>query len=223
MGITTSHGYVYPMPKKNCNASDQPFVFYHQNDGLLYQFLLHECLCAHNLLRKKPSTPLLHQIVGSLELSQEKWRAPKGHLPRLIYYSTLFFSHFNQTLMSDTRHLKERLGLLYQEALFNMELMNDNKPELKKLYSILKKEIGAFFKILLKEVPQYKENPAVLYFLLRNQKQIDAIYRQSFTKEIFFMLFPGGLEQAHSFLAERFANKGFNRLLSQISELLQQL
>jgi hypothetical protein len=206
--------------KKDPSQPVHRFAFYHQNEALLFQFLVHECLQAHHLLRKKPCPVLLSLIVGNLQIDPEKWQAPTGHLPRLMHYCILLISHFNQPTSRYCLDLQGCLNRAYLAAK-KYEESSDQEKGCEKLYKLLKKEISCFAKTLLEKLPDFRENASVLYFLLRYQEQVDAIYRQPFIKKTFHLFFPEGLDAAILFMTEKFAKKGFHLLIPSIEEKLK--
>jgi hypothetical protein len=211
------------MPNKEPPPSSSRFAFYHQNEALLFQFLVHECLRAHSLLRKKPCPILLVQIVGNLEVGCEKWQAPIGHLPRLMHYCALLYSHFNQSLIPYSKQLKIILDRAYSAAKKYESSADRGEEACGRLYKILREAITTFIKILLERLPEYRDDASVLYFLLRHQEQVDALFRQPFVKKTFSLFFPEGVGQAYLFFAEKFTKRGFNHLIPAIEQQLKQL
>jgi hypothetical protein len=203
--------------------TDTRFAFYHQNEALLYQFLLHEGLKAHQLLRKKPKLELLQKVIGSLELVSDKWHAPAGHLPRLIHYCSLLSVHFNDPsseLCKDLEAILCRACLTAKECYTAFKL---EKKEQSQLYANLRRDIQAFMKILFSKIHAFRENASVLYFLLRHQEQFDALYREPIIMKTFNFFFPEGTKQAQLFLCEKFSKKGFHHLIPFIEQKLQKI
>ena len=208
---------------EHSSSSSRCFAFYHQNEALLFQFLLHECLCAHGILRKRPDPGLLPQVVGNLQGPSTNWHAPSGHLPRLFHYTGLFTSHFNTPptrLCTDLGLILERA---HQAAMHHSDLKCKDDQADANLYTLLRREIRAFLTLLFERLPQYRDNPSVLYFLLRNQEQFDTVCRQPIIKKTFVTFFPDGMKQAHHFLTENFVRKGFNHLIPSLELKLKKL
>ncbi len=206
----------------NRQGSPKNFAFYHQNEALLLQFLIHECLRTQEILMKRAAPHLLLQVIGNLEISRVQWQAPLGHLPRLIHYCTLLCDHFKKSESDHCMKLQAALERAYGEAKKYEELGHDKK-RFAKLYATLRKEITLFFRLLLARLFEFRDDATILYFLLCHQEQIDTCCKQPFTKKIFDQFFPKGLSQAHLFLAEKFTKKGFNHLIPLIEKKLRQL
>ena len=199
------------------------FAFYHQNEALLFQFLLHECLRAHQILRKKPNPQLFLQVVGNLEHISDAWHAPYGHLPRLLHYCSLLNAHFN-----DSSSLCKNLGQILDRAYLTAKkcyavLTKEEERAHAKFYTNLRKEVRAFMTLLFVKLYDFRENASVLYFLLRHQEQFDALYREPIIKQTFEVFFPDGMKQAQLFLVEKFTKKGFDHLIPHIEQKLKTL
>jgi hypothetical protein len=208
--------------KRKAAQADNRFAFYHQNEALLFQFLLHECLCAHQILRKRPSFELFSQFVGRFECKSTTWQAPNGHLPRLLHYSFLLATHFENTSSA----LCKNLGAILERSFLTAKKCHEsfnNEKEHSKLYAILRREIRAFMKLLLEKLNDFRDNASVLYFLLRHQEQFDAMYKEPIIRNIFLTFFPEGLGAAQLFLVEKFSKKGCNHLIPYIEDKLQKL
>lgn len=203
--------------------SDNRLAFYHQNEALLFQFLLHECLRAHQILRKKQSLELFLQIVGHVGETSDTWQAPYGHLPRLLHYCSLLATHFNETSSSLCKNLGEILDRAYLTAKRCYALLEKGKNENTQLYADLRKEIRSFVTLLFVKLYDFRDNASVLYFLLRHQEQFDALYREPIIKKTFYAFFPDGLREAQIFLVEKFSKKGFNHLIPHIEQKLKTL
>lgn len=202
---------------------ERRFTFYHQNEALLFQFLLHECLRAHQILKKKPDKKLLSKVIGKLENRSENWHAPHGHLPRLHHYCTLLVTHFDDPSSKMGKNLKTILERAFSNAQKISPLIEKEEKSLVELYTHLRKEMRACLKLLLNKVDQFHENASVLYFLLRHQEQIDAFYRGPIIQKKFRAFFPDGMLQAQKFLSEKFSKKGFHHLIPFIEQKMKQL
>jgi hypothetical protein len=201
------------------NPFDNRFAFYHQNEALLFQFLLHECLRAHQILRKKPNFELFLQVAGNFDSVPTGWQAPSGHLPRLLHYCTLLSAHFeSSSLCKDLGQTLERAYLKAKQCYINFK-----SEEHLKHYADLRKDMLIFMKFLFIKLYDFKENASVLYFLLRHQEQFDALYREPIIQKKFSVFFPEGIKQAQLFLTEKFSKKGFNHLIPYIEQKLKKL
>jgi hypothetical protein len=199
------------------------FAFYHQNEALLFQFLLYECMRAQQTLRKKPDATLLLQIMGKVESRVESWHAPLGHLPKLLHYCSLLATHFDTPPSPLCKNLEQTLQRAYAVAKECHAALERDVEGLSKLYTLLRKEMRTFMKLLFEKLHDFCDNAAVLFFLLRHQEQFDALYREPIIKKKFHLFFPEGVKQAQGFLIEKFSKKGFNHLIPYIEQRLQNL
>jgi hypothetical protein len=203
--------------------SDHQFAFYHQNEPLLIQFLLHECLRACQILKKKPSPDLLLQVLGNLDCASETWHAPFGHLPRLLHYSALLTTHYNNPSSPLCEQLGATLKRAFAAAKRHRARAEGNKKGHAALYTSLRKEMLTFMKLLFEKIDDFHNNASVLLFLLRHQEQFDAFYKAPIIKKKFHAFFPDGMKQAQSFLVEKLSKKGCNHLIPYIEQKLKNL
>ncbi|MFC2049109.1 hypothetical protein ACFLR2_00335 [Chlamydiota bacterium] len=194
------------------------FAFHHQNEALLFQFLLHECISAQRLLRQEPCPERLRHVIGYREGEQLAWQALFGHLPRMRHYCALFETHFAAPSSPLSEQLSQALERAHSAA---QECLNVHEKEEKSLaffYPPLISELSCFLKLLFEKLSDYRDNPSVLYFLLRHQEECDAAYCEPVVKKMFSSFFPQGSEQAQAFLTEQFSHKGFDHLIPSIEE-----
>ncbi len=198
------------------------FAFHHQNEALLFQFLLHESLSAHNILRQKPSPLLLCQVIGPID-RENVWQSMLGHLPRLRHYCSLFIKYFDEGASPLSQQLHDTLERAQKVARKCSLFQEKSLDEQKMLYRPLKKELVNVIKLLLQKVYDYKENPSILLFLLRHQEECRTVFRKPIVKDLFSDIFPDGRDQAYAFLSEKFSQKGFEHLIPSIETYLKQL
>jgi len=194
------------------------FAFFHQNEALLYQFFLHECITTCFLLKKTPSFDLFEQLVGKYS---SHWYRVQGHLPKMLHYYELQKANFEEKPLMKT--LGQTLERAYLTGQMCAKLIKKDSKEHKKPFQQLKREIKKVGKLLFDLLPQYQDNPQVLYFVLCRHEQLDALYGESVVAKLFNSLFSGGLPEVEAFLCEKFARKGFNHLLPNIQKQLEML
>ena len=199
------------------------FAFHHQNETLLFQFLLHECICAQHILRDNPSREMLRYMIGNVDREENIWQPQYGHVPRLRYYCTLFTTHFGDPSSPLTEQLDQTVERAYHAALKCRSLREKDEASLTVLYQSLSAELSCLLKLLFEKLPDYRDCPAILHFLLRHQEKCDAAYQESIVKKMFSSFFPQGSEQAQTFLIDWFSKKGFEHLLPSIEEHLRKI
>lgn len=210
--------------KQSSNSTANHLSFYHQNEALLFQFLLHESLRTHKALIKKPETSLLAHVIGDFKASSSKnWLDPSGHLPKLVHYYTLFLSHFNSPPTPLCQSLGETIEKACATAKKCYTQLEQCSEDHAKTYTQLRKEIRTLVKLLFEKLPEYSENPSVLYFLLKYREELDSLFRKPIIKITFLNFFPKGAVQAQNFFSEKFSKKGFDHLIPSVEEILLNL
>lgn len=209
--------------KVSLTTPNNRFAFYHQNEALLFQFLLHECLRAHLILKKKPDAALFLQLTGNLNRPSDTWQAPYGHLPRLFHYCSLLSVHFNNPATSLCKNLGLSLERAYELAKRCHDLRDKDEEEHAKHYTKLRKEIRVFMKLLFEKAHDFRDNASVLFFLLRHQEQLDSVYKEPIVRKTFHVFFPDGMDEAYHFLVEKLSKKGFNHLIPLIEQKLKNI
>lgn len=207
----------------NTVAKSRRFAFHHQNETLLFQFLLHECICAHTILRKNPSLETLNHIIGNIDREENIWQPQQGHVSRLRHYCTLFTTHFGDSASSLAQQLDQTIERAYSAALQCRSLREKDDKSLCVLYQSLNEELFCFLKLLLEKLPDYRDCPDILHFLLRHQEQCDAACQEPIVKKMFSSFFPQGTEEAQTYLIDWFSKKGFEHLLPSIEENLKKI
>lgn len=195
----------------------QYFAF-HQNEGLLFQFLLNECLSTLRTLQEKPNGGLLKKLIGDPSQTQP-WSFQLGHLPKLRSYYSLFLKYF-----TDSQVILIESALSRADAIVKDPSFAEASPQaFRKSIQQLKCEIKQITSLLFEKLPDYQENECVLYFLLRSHEQLENVYGEPIIAKIFSTLFLGGIRQAGLFLEEQYARGGFTHLLPLINEKIDSL
>ncbi len=200
--------------------ADNRFAFYHQNEALLFQFLLHECLQVHLLLKKKSAEKFL-LLMGNYEETSRTANAPSGHLPRLQHFCTLLSTYFTDNSSKLCKNLQQTLDKAFTAAK-KCYLTPDEQTQIKH-YTALKKEIRFFMTLLFIKLYDFRDNPAVLLFLIKHQEQFDAFYKEPIIKKTLLTIFPEGIKEAGRFLSENFTKRGFIHLIPFIEQKLKAL
>ncbi len=171
------------------------FAFFHQNEALLYQFFLDECLTSSQQLMHKLSPQTLEKLLGPSPCMY--CYQAKGNLPRMFHLCSLYKEHFGTT--SILEKIEESLICAQKHA------CDQNHQH-------LKREIKKIGDLLLEKFYLYNENPHVLYFVLRNYNQLKKHYSKL-----------PNLETYRDFLSEKMAQKGFHHLLPGIEKLMAEI
>jgi hypothetical protein len=92
-------------------------------------------------------------------------------------------------------------------------------PTLKKLTNCLKR----FSRLVMRAVLPFSQDENVVFFILRNKEQLDALYKPKFTKDLIKKMFSKGIQEASQFLLERYTIRGFNNLIPLINRKFEEL
>jgi hypothetical protein len=203
-------------------SKSRRFAFHHQNEIVLFQFLLHECIQAHAILRNNSSPDILSDLIGNIDRDETIWLPQYGHIPRLRHYSTLLTTHFGNSASPFFDQLDHSIEKVYIAAL-HARTHDKNEVRLQMLYQCLNQELPVLLKLLFEKIVDYRDSPSILHFLLRHQEACDAACEEPMVKKIFSIFFPQGAYEAHAYLIDWFSKKGFEHLLPSIEEKLKKI
>ncbi len=201
------------------NTAYDRFAFAHQNEPLLFQFILNECLMTLSKLQTFSSEESLFLIIGLKENHEisRRWDPHTGHLRWLYYYFTLFETHFNEKntplLKQFGASLKRALRLAQQYQITSSTF----DPRAKSLLH-LKVEVKKMIYLLLKKLFEYRANENVIFFLVRNHELIEKLCGKAKTSFLLVSLFPKGIKEISTFLVERYTKRGFHHLIPLIQQ-----
>jgi hypothetical protein len=213
----------YRPAAKSTPVKSRRFAFHHQNEALLFQFLLRECLTAHQILFQHPCPKKFRDIVGNLNGEVQPWQHHYGHVPRLRHYCTLYTTFFADSSSSIASQLVLSIEKACQAALQCGSFQEQTTEKQAQLYAPLQQEMGCILSLLFAKLPDYREDPFILYFLLRHQELCDAVFQQPIVKNTLNSFFPQGLDQALTYMTDWFSKKGFEHLIPSIEEKFKDL
>jgi hypothetical protein len=219
---------------------------YHGNNSLLFQFILIEFLEAYAEIQKLDSlcsrTPTAlpkneiscRQSEKNLHLIQEKlvtlvgatrdykrlfsWNYSEGILAKLRTYCILFLQNadIDEKELIAIQHYADKIWLNCTQAI---DALHEIPTDRHSLYSSLEKTSSAmqrFAKQITRQILLFKHDENVVFFILRNHKSFDRLYGNRFVARLFSKMYPKGLKDALSFLTTKYAERGFDNMLSII-------
>lgn len=80
-----------------------------------------------------------------------------------------------------------------------------------------------FSNLLAELLEQFKEDENVIFFILRYQDQIDALYEPKFVAKLFSKMYSKKLQGARQFLISKYKERGFEHLLPSINTKFAEL
>jgi hypothetical protein len=186
------------------------FAFFHQNEGVLHQFFLNECLLILQALQEKADDGLVARLIGDIE-KRAFWESAFGHLPKLQLFYALLNTHF-----ADPQSLAiKQIGSILTRACKKATLYPD--------WQELKRDIKKITTLFFEKLPSTPDKEPVLFFLLRSHEQFEALYGKPIIATLFVKLFSGGIEEAGVVIEEYYKRNGFNHLLPLIDEKIHSL
>ena len=210
------------------------FIAYHQNDSLLFQFILSEFLevfletqaLAKKLHSQEEILRVLTKLVGSSQdMRLFSWNHLSGQLAKLKNYCSLF-------LQNADSHEKEPIALQYNAdkawiyCLEALDLIHQTSPDHTASLTAIEKACSSlqrFARLIVRLLPQFRDDENVIFFVLRHHEKFDALYGSKFINRLFYRMYPKGPKEAGFFLTQKYLHRGFDNLLplvaSKISEL----
>ncbi len=206
---------------------------YHFNDGLLFQFILHELIYSSeiildviNLMEETETSEVLAtmndtlgRLVGASHESMRllSWMPDHSPLTKLKNYCALFA---NQSKDSEKpAHLLHSCS--DQAWLGFVQALRFLREEAKLPFLHIQKAIIPMKKLkstVGKMLPHFRDDENVLFFTVRHHEQIDTLFGQHFVHKLMLELFPDGLDSACDFMVARYTQRGFESLIPEIEQ-----
>lgn len=216
------------LPARHFNA-------YHQNDSLLFQFILSEFLEAFREIQMivlkqyaiEELTTGLKKLAGSPHeyMRLFPWNHNNGILAKLKNYCSLFsqntYSKEKESIA--LQHYAEKAWVFCLETLDILYESTDGSTAhvnpLNKAYNALQRISRVIARLLV----QFRDDENVVFFVLRHHDQFDGLYGTKFVSRLFCRMYPKGLAETAHFLSTKFGTRGFENILpivkTKISEL----
>ena len=217
------------MSSSKLPARYHPLGHIHQNDALLFQFILHEFLATFSLLSELSQSHAFDKLIGDTCLFQMQYplshRVP-GSLVKLQHYLFLLGSHFYEKQSDHESTVRALLSSVEKALLLAMDYQKFRKKEenaFEKTLTQFKKLIRSCRNPLLTMISIYHQNENVLYFLLRRQKDFNLFFGKITLKQTLDSLFKGGMEEAGRWLVKRYQQRKFDHLVPSIQAQLLHL
>lgn len=207
---------------------------FHQNNGLIFQFILdHFCsamseVIALETLLKRNNKGLEQRVVESFEKllgapfqnGLYPWNSDIG----------LFFKIKNFcSALAAKSYEKDKEALNLEKAAENVWKISRDIQEstlsVRSLSKILK--LSAAMRRLARQIvqtiPQFRDDENVLYYLIKNQAKLDDLFGNHFVVTLLDFLFPGGQDETAQFLLNRYSQRGFTQLVTEITTELENI
>lgn len=216
MNPTSSCATLFDMTQLKINSAYNQFAFFHQNEALLYQYMVHEALHTSQALQAAtPDQALFESLMG---LPAQNWQGRSGHLQKLNQCILLLnsqFPHADHSFAGELAKLSEKAIQIANKCSL---LLIKKSPDLNKPYAQLQNVVKKISLFLLQNLSLFQDHEQVLFFILKSNKRIEALFGKSFLNELFSSLFPGGFDEGITYVSEQYAQKGFHHLLPQLEK-----
>lgn len=207
---------------------------FHQNNGLIFQFILvHFCYAMTEIISletmlKRNSKGLEERVIESFEKllgapfqnGLYPWNSDVG----------LFFKikNFCSALAAKSYEKDKEALNLEKAADYVWKLsreIQESTLSVKSLAKILKlsSAMRRLARQIVQTIPQFRDDENVLYYLIKNQHQLDDLFGSHFVVTLLDFLFPGGQEETEQFLLNRYSQRGFTQLIPEISQSLENI
>ncbi len=221
------------------------FKAYHQDTGLLFQFILSEYSAAHQelnalngIFKNKGDHSICYDLIA---VSLEKLAGTVHDYMRLFSLGNNDgiltklknnCAYFSQTADIPTkeamrvhRHADEA-WLLCLESLNVLHMAKDEQNVDEAIHLNIKQSIDHLIHLQddIKHVlPHFRCDENVIYFLLRHKHQLNLLFYPEFVTNILHQMYPEGLTSLTDFLTERYMSRGFTDLIPSITKEIAEL
>ncbi len=178
--------------------------------ALLLQFLIDEILKTHQA--HLTSTPFEQILSYDARFFPYDWAHTNGHLNKAEEHISLLRIAFPKFKKATTQ-LEKILNSLITSLKQKPSKREDFLPQgLQNIYSLTEKLIE-----------DCKEEENVIFFLLKNQKEIDALMGKSHLHIFLLALHPEGLTSLKEQLCDHFHDRGFFSVIPELKKLISTL
>lgn len=153
-----------------------------------------------------------------------------GLLPKMCHSSFHLSSmeEDNEALSQKLNKHAQQTHKLTSMALKVCQDANPLKPQrtllnLKQLLLKIEVLIQRIGQIITKMMGQFEDDEAVLFFLLRNAEQLDAVFYPHYVLKLFIKMFHNGPLEAEQYIMKQYSQRGFDHLLPEIAKLVMKL
>jgi hypothetical protein len=199
---------------------------FYQNDALLFQFVLHELMITQQKIQKDCQESLLNQLIGEsipYDIQFPLFKGAMGSLKKLyFYFSILKIRNNEKTRQNAFKEMAEFSEDAIKKAENCRYFLKSNQEESAKCFEVIKDFLNLISKCVFSEILYFHENENILYFLLRNQIEIDSLFGSRLVATTFERL--GGIQETCQVILDKYSLRGFHHLLPfilQQSEVLQ--
>lgn len=219
---------------------------YHQNNSLLFQFILVEFIETFteiqrldSLCSRTPSPPsseetssqqinedfhsieeILIKLVGSTKDYKRlfSWNFSEGLLAKLRTYCGLFLQNADtdEKELIAIQHYADKIWNHSLQAIDAIQSLPQDRAAVLTAIEKTSAAMQRFAKLIARLVHQFRADENVIFYILRHHKTFDKLYGNRFTIKLFSRLYSKGLQEAHNLLVNKYSNRGFDNVLPAI-------
>lgn len=226
---------------------------YHQNNSLLFQFILVEFVEAFTEIQRLDSlcnrtpTPLpqdeqacrqvennnhlvesaLTKLVGPTKhyMRLFSWNFSEGLLSKLRTYCALFLQN-SETDEKELIAIQHYADKIWQGCLQALDTLQEAPQDRPLLFAALDKASSAmqrFAKLIARLLHQFRDDENVIFYVLRHHQVFDKLYGNRFVIKLLCRIYPKGLKEVQLLLVKKYTERGFDNILPVIYSSLKEL
>lgn len=219
---------------------------YHQNNSLLFQFILTEFLEAYTEIQQLDAlcsripTPLppeesaYRQAENNMHLIQKtltklvgptrdymrlfSWNFSEGVISKLRTYCALFLQNAD-TDEKELIAIQHYADKIWQNCLQAADALHEMPQDHTQLFTALEKSSSAmqrFAKLITRLIHQFRNDENVMFYILRNHKTFDKLFGNRYIIKLFSKVYSKGLKEAEHLLIRKYSGRGFENILPSI-------
>lgn len=226
---------------------------YHQNNSLLFQFILVEFIEAFTEIQKidalcsRTPSPLpsgehayrqIENNIPTIQMTLSKlvgptgdymrlftWNFSEGLLSKLRTYCSLFLQNADtdEKELIAIQHYAEKVWQSCLQATDALQEIPQDRPA---VFTALEKSSSAmqrFAKVIVRLIHQFRDDENVIFFIVRNHKIFDKLYGNRFITKLFTKIYPKGLKDVQQLLIRKYTERGFENVLPSICNAVTEI
>jgi hypothetical protein len=214
---------------------------YHQETGLLIQFILTELFAAQKeasrLAGAAGDAETLETAMAALAGNRKRegrlfnWLSDNGILEKMHHFCCCIVQEEvpeEKTALAMQRTVHQAWIFALQAQVEARILLDSGAKsmeslELTRIVARMNMTLGKAAKHLWRLLERYKQDENVLFFLLRHHHEFDSLYGAGATVQFFRKAFRGGSMEAGHLMRQRYGKRGFSHILPIIDEKISEL
>lgn len=217
-------------------SSNRHFNAYHQNNSLLFQFILAEFLDVYQEIRKIEALKnegyetlgaSLVKLVGASRdyMRFFAWNFSDGTLSKLKNYCALFSENADGE-EKEPIAIQHYADKAWGSCLQATDLLLELPEERATIALTIEKGCNAvhrFAKLIVRVITQFRDDENVVFFVLKHHQKFDALFGSRFISKLFSRMYPKGIKEVRHFLLKKYEARGFENILPTIEAKITEI